>query len=205
MESAPPTHSQLVHNFTRTHATTCNRPQPERFSRMNRCFLNISLHINLSFQELFLWFKRYKGNGEYNFNEFFGKISSARERALRVHEYRCVITHVWLAKLLISIFFRCLKEWRFMESRLAAHPQYPYLLNKLRSGSCFFLDVGCCMGTDLRRYDYCRMSCVIFFSPQFIPPKASLQKELHHKISLRLISSLISIILDLKSMKMQKD
>lgn len=39
-----------------------------------------------------------------------------------------------------------------MESRMAAHPKYPDLLKILQLGKETFLDVGCCMGTDLRRY-----------------------------------------------------
>lgn len=46
--------------------------------------------------------------------------------------------------------YPCLGQFRFLELNLSARDLYPSLLNRLRAGGTF-LDVGCCLGQDIRK------------------------------------------------------
>jgi SAM-dependent methyltransferase len=59
------------------------------------------------------------------------RAAAAREKALKVCDYRCI------------------REWRFLESRLLSHPLYPSKIRPLLPHSKI-LDLGCCFGTDIR-------------------------------------------------------
>jgi len=47
--------------------------------------------------------------------------------------------------------YRCIKEWRFMVPRVLSHPLYATVV-KPRLPTAKILDIGCCMGTDIRQF-----------------------------------------------------
>eukprot|EP01120_Amphizonella_sp_Union-15-10_P016780 TRINITY_DN9055_c0_g1_i1.p1 TRINITY_DN9055_c0_g1~~TRINITY_DN9055_c0_g1_i1.p1 ORF type:complete len:254 (+),score=28.25 TRINITY_DN9055_c0_g1_i1:96-857(+) len=48
--------------------------------------------------------------------------------------------------------YRCIREWRFLETRINTNPIYPKVLPNLQNKT--ILDLGCCFGTDIRRLLY---------------------------------------------------
>jgi len=51
--------------------------------------------------------------------------------------------------------YPCLGRWRFLELDLAGHPLYPTVLAALKEkGDWIFLDLGCCLGQEIRKLIY---------------------------------------------------
>jgi len=70
---------------------------------------------------------------DWDINTIKERVESARERALKIFPYQCI------------------KRFRFVEPRCAMHPLYKDLVEKRDRGTRHVLDVGCCMGTDIRK------------------------------------------------------
>jgi len=47
--------------------------------------------------------------------------------------------------------FPCVGSFKFVELALSSHPQYAALLSAIKAGA-YTLDIGCCVGQDLRRF-----------------------------------------------------
>lgn len=50
--------------------------------------------------------------------------------------------------------YPCLGRWRFLSLDLSTHPQYPTVLSLIRDHGATFLDLGCCLGQDVRKVAY---------------------------------------------------
>lgn len=100
------------------------------------------------------FFQKYVGH-HITKSEILQRASAAREKALKVLDYRFLHQHdkkrnyfcFYSIICVLNMTFndRCIREWRFLDSRLFSHPLYqsrirPSLQNKK------ILDLGCCFG-----------------------------------------------------------
>lgn len=47
--------------------------------------------------------------------------------------------------------YPCIGQFRFLDLSIGLHPLYPEVLQRMKSGSQIYLDLGCCFGQDIRR------------------------------------------------------
>ncbi|PVH81111.1 hypothetical protein DL98DRAFT_417427 [Cadophora sp. DSE1049] len=50
--------------------------------------------------------------------------------------------------------YPCIGEFRFLDLAITSSPSYPIILQRLKSGTETFLDLGCCFGQELRKVAY---------------------------------------------------
>eukprot|EP00029_Vermamoeba_vermiformis_P000277 TRINITY_DN10301_c0_g1_i1.p1 TRINITY_DN10301_c0_g1~~TRINITY_DN10301_c0_g1_i1.p1 ORF type:complete len:259 (-),score=41.85 TRINITY_DN10301_c0_g1_i1:40-816(-) len=77
-------------------------------------------------------FRRYLGREDITKEDIVKRATEARAKALQVCNYRCI------------------REGRFLESRLSTHPEYKTEVKPKISKTTKIIDLGCCFGTDIR-------------------------------------------------------